>query len=100
MFLTPMNWKVTRPAPATPGASAVASTRDRQATVSPDTVTRPLRFVITRGYVLEGRVVLHVQVLLSLSDPVQRRLGDVEMPRLDDLLHLPIEEREQQRANV
>jgi hypothetical protein len=36
----------------------------------------------------------------SSSAVVERRLGDVEIALLDELRHLPIEERQQQRADV
>ncbi len=51
--------------------------------------------------VLERRLVL--QVLLAAcraSDSVERRLRDEEVPALDELLELPVEERQQQRPDV
>ena len=37
---------------------------------------------------------------LALLDPVQRRLRDEHVAALDQLLHVPEEERQQQRADV
>ena len=45
-------------------------------------------------------VVLEVRLFLALLHLVQRRLRDVDVPALDQLGHLPVEEREQQRADV
>ena len=45
-------------------------------------------------------VVLEVDLLLALLHLVQRRLRDVDVAALDQLRHLPVEEREQQRADV
>ena len=45
-------------------------------------------------------VVLQVALLAPLLDLVERRLGDVDVAALDQLRHLAIEEREQQRADV
>ncbi len=45
-------------------------------------------------------VVLEVDLLLADHGGVQRRLGDVDVALLDERLHLPEEEREQQRADV
>ncbi len=49
---------------------------------------------------LELRLLL--DVLLSVPDlyAVQRRDGDVDVPALDQVLHLTVEEREDQRADV
>ena len=43
---------------------------------------------------------LEVQLLLVLGDFVERRLGDVEVALRDELGHLPVEERQEQRADV
>src|SRR5437763_858672 len=57
---------------------------------------------------IQRRVVLQVDLLLALRDAVERRLRDVQMvfagaflrlPR-HHVVHLPVEEREQQRADV
>ncbi len=45
-------------------------------------------------------VVLDVGLLLAALEFVQRRLRDVDVPALDELGHLAIEEREQQCADV
>jgi len=47
-------------------------------------------------------LVVVVDVLLTLLalDLVERRLGDVDVAALDQTLHLPVEEREQERADV
>ena len=50
--------------------------------------------------VLEGALVLEVGLRLALADLVERRLGDVEVALLDQLRHLPVEEGQQQRADV
>ena len=49
---------------------------------------------------VERRLVLQVDVLLAAPRAVERRLRDVEIPVLDELGHLPVEEREKQRADV
>ena len=46
------------------------------------------------------RIILDVLLLLALFDFVQRRLGDVDMAALDQLRHLPVEKRQQQRADM
>ena len=43
---------------------------------------------------------LHVVDLLLVADAEQWRLGDVDVPRGDELIHLPVEERQQERADV
>ena len=50
--------------------------------------------------VLERALVLEVGLRLALAHLVERRLGDVEVALLHQLRHLPVEEREQQRADV
>ena len=45
-------------------------------------------------------IVLDVLLKLALLDAIQRRLRDVHVPALDQLLHVAEEEREQQRADV
>ena len=50
--------------------------------------------------IVERAVILHIDFGTAARDFVERRLGDVEMPRLDDLRHLTIEEGEQQRADM
>jgi hypothetical protein len=49
---------------------------------------------------LEGVVVLEVALALALLHFVEGRLRDVEVAALHELAHLPVEEREQQRADV
>src|SRR3546814_3068237 len=49
---------------------------------------------------VELGVVLEIDFRPALGDFVKRRLGDVEMPALDDLGHLPVEEGQQKRADV
>jgi hypothetical protein len=53
-----------------------------------------------RKTVVLGVVVLEVGVLLVAGDFVERRLGDVEVPVGQQFLHLPVEEGQQQGANV
>jgi len=48
----------------------------------------------------ERLLVLEVELFLPLLDPVERRLRDVEVAALHDLGEVPVEEREQQRADV
>ena len=45
-------------------------------------------------------VVIDVFLALLARDLVERRLGDVDVPALDQLRHLPVKERQQQRADV
>ena len=49
---------------------------------------------------VERRLVLQVDVLLAAPRAVERRLRDVEVAPLEQLRHLPVEEREQQRPDV
>ncbi len=49
---------------------------------------------------VELLVVLQVLDALALLDPVERRLRDEQVALVDDLRHLPIEERQQERADV
>ena len=49
---------------------------------------------------IERRLILQVDVLLAAPHAVERRLRDVEVAPLEDLRHLPVEEREQQRPDV
>ena len=50
--------------------------------------------------VFHGFLVVDIELLLSVADLEERRLGDVEMAPLDDLLHLTEEKGEQQRSDV
>jgi hypothetical protein len=43
---------------------------------------------------------LRITLFLALLHFVQRRLRDVDVPALDQFRHLPIEERQEQRADV
>ncbi len=49
---------------------------------------------------LLGVVVLEVDLLASDDRGVERRLGDVDVATHDQSLHLPVEERQQQGADV
>src|SRR5262249_35044883 len=49
---------------------------------------------------VEGVLVLEVGLGLAVLGLVERRLRDVEVAALDELLHLPVEEGEEQRADV
>src|SRR3546814_11162328 len=49
---------------------------------------------------VESRVVLEVDLRLALLDLVQRRQADVDVAALDQLRHLPVEEGQQQGADV
>ena len=83
-------------------ASIVVS-RSSSQSISPRPLRRWNSFLwlgcSARNSVLGG-VVLQVHLLLAHDGRVQRRLGDVDVPVLDQLLHLAEEEREQQRADV
>ncbi len=50
--------------------------------------------------VVEFGVVLDVDLLLAALDLVERRLRDVDVAALDQLGHLAVEERQQQRADM
>ncbi len=50
--------------------------------------------------VLERALVLEILLGLAARHLVERRLRDVEMAALDQLAHLPVEERQQQRADM
>ena len=49
---------------------------------------------------VERAVVLEVHLVLALLDLVQRRQADVDVAALDQLGHLAVEERQQQRTDV
>src|SRR6266540_1834274 len=49
---------------------------------------------------LELRVLLEVELLVAQLDPVERRDGDVHVAALDQLRHLPVQERQDQRTDV
>ncbi len=49
---------------------------------------------------IERRLVLQVDVLLAAARAIERRLRDVEVAVLEELGHLPVEEREEQRPDV
>ena len=49
---------------------------------------------------IELIVVVHVVRALLARDRVERRLRDIDEPLLHELVHLPVEERQQQRADV
>src|SRR5690606_21469737 len=49
---------------------------------------------------VELLVIVDVLLALLALDFVERRLGDVDVALLDQAAHLPVEEREQQRADV
>ena len=49
---------------------------------------------------LEVRLLLDEALLVADLDAVERRHGDVDVAALDELLHLPVEERQEQRADV
>ena len=73
-------------------------------------VARALRAAVKREHrvlepggdevVLELAVVLQIDLARAPLHPVERRLGDVEMAGADQRLHVAVEEREQQRADV
>ena len=50
--------------------------------------------------VLELRVLLDVALLAALLELVERRLGDVDVAGLDQLLHLAVQQRQHERADV
>ena len=49
---------------------------------------------------IEVIVVVHVVRALLARDRVERRLRNIDEPLLHELVHLPVEERQQQRADV
>src|SRR5690349_2167368 len=48
---------------------------------------------------LELRVLLEVVLLVTELDLVERRNGDVDVPALEQLAHVPVEERQHERAD-
>src|SRR6185369_10071252 len=50
--------------------------------------------------VLHGRLVAQVHLLLAALDLVERRLGDVEVPALDQFVHVVVEEGQEQGQDV
>src|SRR4029079_15155676 len=48
----------------------------------------------------ERRLVLDGALLLALLDAIERRLAEVQVAAVDELLVVPVEEREQERADV
>ena len=73
------------------GALAVARIEGRDLDGVAAFVEQPLLHLV---------VVVDVHLGLALLDLVERRLGDVDVPLVDERLHLAVEEREQQRADV
>ena len=71
---------------------------DRSSPVAGDQV-RLLEALVDQE-ALERGVVLEVALLLAALDPVERRLGDVEVALLDDVGEVAVEEGEQQGADV
>ena len=55
-----------------------------------------------RRFTISSRsaIVVGVVLFLALGDAEERRLRDVDVAGLDQLGHLPVEERQQQRADV
>ena len=81
-----------------------ASSRRRAAAPS---ISRPCRSRTLRSSTaalheegVQGALVLAGTLALAVLGLVERRLGDVEVAALDQLLHLPVEEGQQQRADV
>ena len=64
-----------------------------------DDETRLLQALVDQER-LQRRVVLEVALLLAALDPVERRLGDVEMTLLDDVGEVAVEEGQQERADM
>ena len=88
-------------------ASASRYSRATLPNVSADSGGRPVPGVELRALqrdaqqvLLQLVVVLEVDLFLALLRLVQRRLRDVDVAALDQLGHLPVEERQQQRADV
>ena len=50
--------------------------------------------------IFERPLVLQIRMRLAARDFVERRLRDVDVALFDELRHLPVEERQQQRADV
>ena len=61
--------------------------------------TRPSRPGVDEIFVERG-IVLQIDFGAAAGDLVERRLGDEEVPVLDQLRHLPVEEGQQQGADV
>ncbi len=55
---------------------------------------------VTQHVLVQFVVVLQVALVPAVPDLVERRLGDVDVTAFDQIGHLPVEEREQQRADV
>jgi hypothetical protein len=49
---------------------------------------------------IQTGLVFQVHVLLAAASAVKRRLRDVQVPALDELRHLPVEERQEQRPDM
>ena len=83
-------------------ARASRSSGSPESVAPPSTARRTRRSSTpcSRTKRVERGLVLQVQVLLALPHAVERRLRDVEVALLEELRHLPVEEREQQRADV
>src|SRR4051794_17479892 len=56
--------------------------------------------LVAEQHLLELGLVLEVAVVLALRELVERRLGDVDVAGLDQLVHLAEQQREDQRADV
>ena len=50
--------------------------------------------------IVERRVVLEIDFRAAAAHLVERRLGNEEVPVIDELRHLPVEEGQQERSNV
>ena len=50
--------------------------------------------------ILECSFVLQIRLRLAARDFVERRLRNVDVPLVDELRHLPVEKRQQQRPNM
>ena len=59
-----------------------------------------VRDALAREQLLELGVLLEVELLAAELDLVERRHRDVDVPVLDQLRHLPVEERQDQRPDV
>ena len=82
-------------------ASSTSLRRSLPARTSPD--DEPQRRFFEAGVdqiILQRALVLEILLGFAARDFVERRLRDVEMAAVDQLAHLPVEEGQQQRADM
>ena len=81
-------------------AARYRADRRRCATCHPASLKRRIVDAAFDEVVLERALVLEVLLGRTALDLIERRLGDVDVAAIDQLAHLAVEERQQQRSDV